>query len=66
MVLGCMGGGGEVVVVSLPALQPFPTQMTPDALIYRTLINYDPSPASNPLIIRTNPAVIPIECHYPR
>uniref|UniRef100_A0A8B9V3V8 Zona pellucida sperm-binding protein 3 n=1 Tax=Anas zonorhyncha TaxID=75864 RepID=A0A8B9V3V8_9AVES len=41
-------------------------QVTPDALIYRTLINYDPSPASNPLIIRTNPAVIPIECHYPR
>lgn len=54
------------MVVSLPALQPFPTQVTPDALIYRTLINYDPSPASNPLIIRTNPAVIPIECHYPR
>uniref|UniRef100_A0A8C2T966 Zona pellucida sperm-binding protein 3 n=1 Tax=Coturnix japonica TaxID=93934 RepID=A0A8C2T966_COTJA len=23
-------------------------------------------PASNPVIIRTNPAVIPIECHYPR
>ncbi|NXK46480.1 ZP3 protein, partial [Chauna torquata] len=41
-------------------------QVTPDALIYRTLINYDPSPASNPVIIRTNPAVIPIECHYPR
>ncbi|NXJ15506.1 ZP3 protein, partial [Odontophorus gujanensis] len=40
--------------------------LTPDALIYRTLINYDPSPASNPVIIRTNPAVIPIECHYPR
>nr|AAV35182.1 zona pellucida C [Gallus gallus]AAV35183.1 zona pellucida C [Gallus gallus]AAV35185.1 zona pellucida C [Gallus gallus]AAV35186.1 zona pellucida C [Gallus gallus]AAV35190.1 zona pellucida C [Gallus gallus] len=41
-------------------------QVTPDTLIYRTLINYDPSPASNPVIIRTNPAVIPIECHYPR
>ncbi|NWJ05977.1 ZP3 protein, partial [Crypturellus undulatus] len=41
-------------------------QVTPDALIYRTLINYDPSPASNPVIIRTNPAVIPIECIYPR
>ncbi|NXA33136.1 ZP3 protein, partial [Eudromia elegans] len=41
-------------------------QVTPDSLIYRTLINYDPSPASNPVIIRTNPAVIPIECVYPR
>ncbi|XP_025971744.2 zona pellucida sperm-binding protein 3-like [Dromaius novaehollandiae] len=41
-------------------------QVTHDSLIYRTLINYDPSPASNPLIIRTNPAVIPIECIYPR
>ncbi|NXG16746.1 ZP3 protein, partial [Grallaria varia] len=41
-------------------------QITPDSLIYRTLLNYDPSPASNPVIIRTNPAIIPIECHYPR
>ncbi|NWX12123.1 ZP3 protein, partial [Aegotheles bennettii] len=41
-------------------------QITPDSLIYRTLLNYDPSPASNPLIIRSNPAIIPIECHYPR
>ncbi|KFP89147.1 Zona pellucida sperm-binding protein 3, partial [Acanthisitta chloris] len=41
-------------------------QVTPDSLIYRTLLNYDPSPASNPVIIRSNPAVIPIECHYPR
>ncbi|XP_074011851.1 zona pellucida sperm-binding protein 3-like [Numenius arquata] len=41
-------------------------QITSDSLIYRTLLNYDPSPASNPVIIRNNPAVIPIECHYPR
>ncbi|KAF1494089.1 Zona pellucida sperm-binding protein 3, partial [Pygoscelis antarcticus] len=41
-------------------------QITTDSLIYRTLLNYDPSPASNPVIIRSNPAVIPIECHYPR
>ncbi|NXI38474.1 ZP3 protein, partial [Galbula dea] len=41
-------------------------QITPESLIYRTLLNYDPSPASNPVIIRSNPAVIPIECHYPR
>ncbi|NXH11366.1 ZP3 protein, partial [Bucco capensis] len=41
-------------------------QITPDSLIYRTLLNYDPSPGSNPIIIRSNPAIIPIECHYPR
>ncbi|NXY86933.1 ZP3 protein, partial [Alcedo cyanopectus] len=40
-------------------------QITPDSLIYRTFLNYNPSPASNPIIIRSNPAVIPIECHYP-
>uniref|UniRef100_A0A674ICP8 Zona pellucida sperm-binding protein 3 n=1 Tax=Terrapene triunguis TaxID=2587831 RepID=A0A674ICP8_9SAUR len=33
-------------------------------LIY-TLYNR-PLPASNPTILRTGPAVIPIECHYPR
>uniref|UniRef100_A0A8C4WL55 Zona pellucida sperm-binding protein 3 n=1 Tax=Gopherus evgoodei TaxID=1825980 RepID=A0A8C4WL55_9SAUR len=41
-------------------------QMTPDSLVYSTRLNYNPSPASNPIILRTNPAVIPIECHYPR
>ncbi|NXI31379.1 ZP3 protein, partial [Sterrhoptilus dennistouni] len=41
-------------------------QITPDSLIYRTLLSYDPSPGSNPAIVRSNPAVIPIECHYPR
>ncbi|XP_039579555.1 zona pellucida sperm-binding protein 3-like, partial [Passer montanus] len=41
-------------------------QVTPDSLIYRTLLSYDPSPGSNPAIVRSEPAVIPIECHYPR
>ncbi|XP_006029143.1 zona pellucida sperm-binding protein 3-like isoform X1 [Alligator sinensis] len=41
-------------------------QMTPDSLIYRTSLNYTPTPAGNAAILRTNPAVIPIECHYPR
>ncbi|XP_030434503.1 zona pellucida sperm-binding protein 3-like [Gopherus evgoodei] len=41
-------------------------QMTPDSLVYSTSLNYKPTPASNPVILRTNPAVIPIECHYPR
>lgn len=56
-------GGG---VASPPATHSSSAQITPDSLIYRTLLNYDPSPASNPVIIRSNPAVIPIECHYPR
>ncbi|NXL77954.1 ZP3 protein, partial [Leptocoma aspasia] len=41
-------------------------QVTPDSLIYRTLLSYEPSPGSNPAIVRRSPAVIPIECHYPR
>uniref|UniRef100_A0A8C0TXH6 Zona pellucida sperm-binding protein 3 n=1 Tax=Cyanistes caeruleus TaxID=156563 RepID=A0A8C0TXH6_CYACU len=41
-------------------------QVTPDSLIYRTLLSYDPSPGSNPAIVRSSPAIIPIECHYPR
>ncbi|NXF89948.1 ZP3 protein, partial [Eubucco bourcierii] len=40
-------------------------QMTPDSLIYRTSLSYKPPPA-NPIIVRTNAAVVPIECHYPR
>ncbi|TFK03132.1 PEX5-related protein [Platysternon megacephalum] len=40
--------------------------MTPDSLVYSTSLNYNPTPASNPVILRTSPAVIPIECHYPR
>uniref|UniRef100_A0A8D0GW31 Zona pellucida sperm-binding protein 3 n=1 Tax=Sphenodon punctatus TaxID=8508 RepID=A0A8D0GW31_SPHPU len=41
-------------------------QMTLDSLIYSTSLYYNPSPASNSVILRTNPAVVPIECHYPR
>ncbi|XP_074820992.1 zona pellucida sperm-binding protein 3-like [Natator depressus] len=41
-------------------------QTTPDSLVYSTSLNYNPTPASNSVILRTNPAVIPIECHYPR
>uniref|UniRef100_A0A8D0GP24 Zona pellucida sperm-binding protein 3 n=1 Tax=Sphenodon punctatus TaxID=8508 RepID=A0A8D0GP24_SPHPU len=41
-------------------------QMTPDFLIYSTSLYYNPSPARNSVIQRTNPAVVPIECHYPR
>ncbi|XP_006273224.3 zona pellucida sperm-binding protein 3 [Alligator mississippiensis] len=41
-------------------------QMIPDSIVYSTKLNYNPSPARNSVILRTNPAVIPIECHYPR
>uniref|UniRef100_A0A8C5JGP8 Zona pellucida sperm-binding protein 3 n=1 Tax=Junco hyemalis TaxID=40217 RepID=A0A8C5JGP8_JUNHY len=49
-----------------PGIPGFHSQVTPDSLIYRTLLSYDPSPGSNPTIVRSDPAVIPIECHYPR
>ncbi|KAM6350646.1 zona pellucida sperm-binding protein 3-like [Alca torda] len=41
-------------------------QMTPDSLIYKTNLSYKPTPSGNLVIVRTNPAVVPIECHYPR
>ncbi|KFP80522.1 Zona pellucida sperm-binding protein 3, partial [Acanthisitta chloris] len=40
-------------------------QMTPDSLIYKVILSYKPTPG-NMVIVRTNPAVVPIECHYPR
>ncbi|XP_014809322.1 PREDICTED: zona pellucida sperm-binding protein 3-like, partial [Calidris pugnax] len=41
-------------------------QLTPDSLIYKTSLSYKPTPSGNLGIVRTNPAVVPIECHYPR
>nr|XP_009674006.1 PREDICTED: zona pellucida sperm-binding protein 3-like [Struthio camelus australis] len=41
-------------------------RLTPDALVYSTSLNYNPVPTGNLVIIRTSPAVVPIECHYPR
>ncbi|KFV53079.1 Zona pellucida sperm-binding protein 3, partial [Gavia stellata] len=41
-------------------------QVTPDALVYIMSLNYKPAPAGNPVVMRTSPAVVPIECHYPR
>ncbi|KAM9637517.1 uncharacterized protein ACIBXB_013131 [Morphnus guianensis] len=41
-------------------------RVTPDALVYSMSLNYKPTPAGNPVIIRTSPAVVPIECYYPR
>ncbi|NXI58569.1 ZP3 protein, partial [Chloroceryle aenea] len=41
-------------------------QITPDSLIYKTSLFYKPTPSGNLVIVRTNTAVVPIECHYPR
>nr|XP_010307641.1 PREDICTED: zona pellucida sperm-binding protein 3-like [Balearica regulorum gibbericeps] len=40
-------------------------QVTPDSLIYKTILSYKPTPGDL-VIVRTNAAVVPIECHYPR
>ncbi|XP_060115773.1 zona pellucida sperm-binding protein 3-like isoform X2 [Heteronotia binoei] len=41
-------------------------QMTPESLVYSITLFYKPTPASNAVVIRTSPAEVPIECHYPR
>ncbi|MBN3307749.1 ZP3 protein, partial [Amia calva] len=40
--------------------------MTEDELVYSFSLNYNPSPIANTGIVRTNPAVVRIECLYPR
>ncbi|XP_044306425.1 zona pellucida sperm-binding protein 3 [Varanus komodoensis] len=41
-------------------------QMMPDSLVYSITLYYRPTPAPNAIILRTSPAEVPIECHYPR
>ncbi|XP_063786845.1 zona pellucida sperm-binding protein 3-like [Pseudophryne corroboree] len=41
-------------------------QMMADWLIYTTSLTYTPTSLSGVPIIRTNPAVVPIQCFYPR
>uniref|UniRef100_A0A8C5M909 Zona pellucida sperm-binding protein 3 n=1 Tax=Leptobrachium leishanense TaxID=445787 RepID=A0A8C5M909_9ANUR len=41
-------------------------QMSSDWLIYSTMLTYNPTPSRNSPIIRTNAAVVPIQCYYPR
>uniref|UniRef100_A0A8B9TM20 Zona pellucida sperm-binding protein 3 n=1 Tax=Anas platyrhynchos TaxID=8839 RepID=A0A8B9TM20_ANAPL len=71
LTLGCWScrywvpDSAEVHFADLSAL-PCPFQMTPDSLIYKTSLFYKPTPAGNAVIVRTSPAVVPIECHYPR
>ncbi|XP_074153044.1 zona pellucida sperm-binding protein 3-like [Sminthopsis crassicaudata] len=41
-------------------------QMTPDSLIYNTMIRYAPSPSQSPLVLRSSSVSVPIQCKYPR
>ncbi|XP_062998708.1 zona pellucida sperm-binding protein 3-like [Elgaria multicarinata webbii] len=41
-------------------------QMTSDSLVYSISLYYHPNLGSNPVVVRTSPAEVPIECHYPR
>ncbi|XP_056425643.1 zona pellucida sperm-binding protein 3-like [Hyla sarda] len=41
-------------------------EMTPDLLIYNSALRYTPTTSSNVPIIRSNSAVVPIQCLYPR
>ncbi|XP_053544848.1 zona pellucida sperm-binding protein 3 isoform X1 [Bombina bombina] len=40
--------------------------MTPEFMVYSTNLNYNPTPSGNSPIIRTNAAVVLIQCYYPR
>ncbi|XP_039605556.1 zona pellucida sperm-binding protein 3-like [Polypterus senegalus] len=40
--------------------------MTADEIVYTFTLDYSPSPLPGIPIIRTNPAVVQIDCHYPR
>ncbi|KAG9467863.1 hypothetical protein GDO78_014142, partial [Eleutherodactylus coqui] len=41
-------------------------EMTPDWLIYSFNLRYTPATSSTVPVIRANPAVVPIQCFYPR
>ncbi|XP_075199340.1 zona pellucida sperm-binding protein 3-like [Anomaloglossus baeobatrachus] len=41
-------------------------EMTPEWLIYQINLRYTPSSSSNVPITRSNPALVPIQCYYPR
>ncbi|XP_013867699.1 zona pellucida sperm-binding protein 3-like [Austrofundulus limnaeus] len=40
--------------------------MTDIALIYTFVLNYNPKPLGSAPVVRTNPAAVIVECHYPR
>ncbi|XP_056157072.1 zona pellucida sperm-binding protein 3-like [Lampris incognitus] len=40
--------------------------MTDEVLVYTFFLSYVPTPIRQTLIVKTNPATVVIECHYPR
>ncbi|XP_041693538.1 zona pellucida sperm-binding protein 3 [Coregonus clupeaformis] len=56
------------VLIFESALQACGSQlrMTTSSLIYIFTLNYKPKPLANTPLIRTNEAMITVECHYPR
>ncbi|XP_066553398.1 zona pellucida sperm-binding protein 3-like [Amia ocellicauda] len=66
---GCaLSGQNHTVLVFQSELQGCGSalSMTEDELVYSFSLNYHPSPIANTGIVRTDPAVVHIECHYLR
>nr|XP_033778976.1 zona pellucida sperm-binding protein 3-like [Geotrypetes seraphini] len=60
-------GAGETVTFEVGLHECGSTlQMTPDMLIYGTHLFYNATSSSSQVIVRRNPAVVPIQCIYPR
>ncbi|XP_044138743.1 zona pellucida sperm-binding protein 3-like [Bufo gargarizans] len=71
LVLGTCTAGSQTSVTTVVfqiALQECGSnlEMTSDELIYTFNLAYTPTTSSNVPIIRSNPAVVPIYCYYPR
>nr|ALA55520.1 zona pellucida 3-a [Notamacropus rufogriseus] len=41
-------------------------QMTPDSFIYSTVLHYTPNLSQSPVVLRSSPVSVPIQCQYPR
>nr|AAO25742.1 vitelline envelope glycoprotein C precursor [Rhinella arenarum] len=71
LALGTCTAGTQItdtIVVFEYALQECGSklEMTPDVLTYTVNLYYTPTTSSNVPIIRSNSAVVPIHCYYPR
>lgn len=40
--------------------------MVEDALVYSYKLHYEPEPVGNTGVVRTNEAVVYVDCYYPR
>nr|XP_033781557.1 zona pellucida sperm-binding protein 3-like [Geotrypetes seraphini] len=60
-------GAGETVTFEVGLHECGSTlEMTPNSLVYRTQLSYIPTALDSQVIVRSNPAVIPVQCIYPR